>query len=62
MFYMFGLQRGLNFKLQKIKIYNFKIEVYNNKKNFNSKCKKDRNKSILLTIISIVKFILLHRV
>ena len=24
---MFGLQRGLKFKLQKIKIYKFKIEV-----------------------------------
>ena len=28
---MFGLQRGLNFKLQKFKIYKFKIEDYNNK-------------------------------
>ena len=62
MFYMFGLQRGLNFKLQKIKIYNFKIEVYNNNNFFLLVNIKDCNKSILLTIISIVKFILLHRV
>ena len=44
---MFGLQRSLNSKLQNIKIYNFKIEVYKFKFNFNSKYKKDCNKSIL---------------
>ena len=43
---MFGLQRGLNSKLQNIKIYKFEIKVYKLKFNFNSKYKKDRNKSI----------------
>ena len=40
---MFGLQKGLNSKFQKAKIYNFKLEVYNFKFIFNSKYKKDKS-------------------